>query len=781
MVYRAHDPRFRRDVALKVMFPRFSADPSFRARFEREARIIASLEHYAIVPVYDFGEEDGKLYLVMRFMTGGSLTGRLQRQPPSARGALAMLEPIAEALDYAHAHAVVHRDLKPDNILFARGGQPYLADFGLANWTDPGAGRTSLLHLTRQGQMMGTPAYMSPEQVTASAPVDERTDIYALGIILYEMLAGQRPYQAPTPIKLAAMHISHPVPRIREERPDLPAAVESVIGRALAKRPEERFPSAGELVAALGEALERAPRSVQQTVIEPVRPVPPIPAGTGGTEREREGKRSLPPWLIPAVAGFLLTVFIVSGLVASGFLASRYLPGLAGGAPPGDPDGEQTATLPAAETPPLEEAAAAGAIAAVEEREPSQTGPTSTETPAPTPSPTAPPSATPTPTPTTAPAPVFSSVHFCVEPCLPSGLNAADTFLSGTDVLYVQWTYENLQPGAHYERYWYNEGEEWAHYDCTWPGPSQGVEMVTLSEPDGLRAGQWRLVTRVDGEVVQEAEVTLTGNHDYWFPAGDFDSCFGKRQSAEASAPATPVTGVPRRETEILSHSVNGVPIEAIRFGDGPNSIIMVGGLHAGYAPATVRMAQRAAEYFLENPDAVPENATVHVVYSMNPDSVYYPGRVPGRLNANGVDMNRNWDCNWARDPVIEGQIRPGAGGNRPQSEPEAQALVRLFEEETPAAAIFWEARASNGLVAPGVCGERRSVSNNLAAVYGQASGYRWDTAEAIDLGPVQGDVTNWLDAQGIPAIAVLLPSFTSVDWEPNRAGIDAVLQAYGE
>lgn len=242
-VYRAYDPRFEREVAIKVLPREMLHDPQFRTRFEREAKTIAMLEHPAIVPVYDFGEEDGQLYFVMRYMPGGSLADRLRQGPLSVEEATRILARLAPALDTAHAKGIIHRDLKPGNILFDQYGEPYLSDFGIAKLTQ---GSTTITG----SAIIGTPAYMSPEQAQGEA-IDARSDIYGLGVILFEMLTGQQPFQGDTPMSVVIKHITDPVPHILDLRPDLPVGIEKIVEKALAKRPEERFETASQLAEAL--------------------------------------------------------------------------------------------------------------------------------------------------------------------------------------------------------------------------------------------------------------------------------------------------------------------------------------------------------------------------------------------------------------------------------------------------------------------------------------------------------------------------------------------------
>lgn len=243
-VYKAYDPRFEREVALKVLPREMLHDTQFRVRFEREAKTIAALEHQAIVPVYDVGEEDGQPYFVMRYMTGGDLGNIIANGPMSLAAATKIIERLASALDDAHLKGIVHRDMKPGNILFDRSGEPYISDFGIAKITQAQSSTVT------GGAIIGTPAYMSPEQAQGEK-VDGRSDVYALGVILYEMLSGTQPYQATTPMAIVVKHITEPIPHILDKNPGLPAAIEVVIEKAMAKNPDERFSSAGELYAAL--------------------------------------------------------------------------------------------------------------------------------------------------------------------------------------------------------------------------------------------------------------------------------------------------------------------------------------------------------------------------------------------------------------------------------------------------------------------------------------------------------------------------------------------------
>ncbi|MCC7117915.1 MAG: protein kinase [Anaerolineales bacterium] len=242
-VYHAYDPRFDREVALKVLPREMLHDPQFRTRFDRELKIVATLEHPAIVPVYDVGEEDGQPYFVMRYMNSGSLAKEIEKGKFSLEDAAHLIEKIAQGLTYAHKKKIVHRDLKPDNILFDDTGAPFISDFGVAKVTE------STSSLTGSG-IIGTPAYMSPEQAKGEE-VDGRSDVYGLGVILYQMLSGQQPYSADTPMGVVVKHITEPVPEILKMLPDLPPEADAVIKKALAKDKESRYATPNDLAKAL--------------------------------------------------------------------------------------------------------------------------------------------------------------------------------------------------------------------------------------------------------------------------------------------------------------------------------------------------------------------------------------------------------------------------------------------------------------------------------------------------------------------------------------------------
>jgi len=245
-VYRALDPSSNREVAIKVLPPEMLRNLVTRARFKRELKLVASLEHPAIVPVYDVGEDDDQPFFVMRYMSGGSLATMIKKGRLSLSDAAVIIERLASALDHAHSKGIIHRDIKPDNVLFDAGNNPYLSDFGVAKFTETSVSATG-------HDVMGTPAYISPEQARGEN-VDHRADIYGLGAILYEMLAGKRPYPGETVIGVAVQHVNDPVPDILKVRPDLPVEVDAIIKTAMAKDKQKRYNTALELALALNRA-----------------------------------------------------------------------------------------------------------------------------------------------------------------------------------------------------------------------------------------------------------------------------------------------------------------------------------------------------------------------------------------------------------------------------------------------------------------------------------------------------------------------------------------------
>src|SRR5712691_1380313 len=261
VVYRACQESLDRTVAVKILSENLAASTEFMERFRREACTAANLRHPNVITVHDYGQDErGVPYLVLEYIEGPTLADLMDAGLEDAR-VPNLLDQIAAGLDYAHARGVIHRDIKPGNVLMTDDGRAVLADFGLA-WLLEGA------QLTLTGGVIGTPEYMSPEQA-AGNPIDHRSDVYALGVVLYEMLVGDRPFVAETPIGVLLMHLPDEPPSLLEARPDLPRAVAEVLEKALVKYPNERYSSAGELARAFRAAFS----GVQPRVLAEAQPL----------------------------------------------------------------------------------------------------------------------------------------------------------------------------------------------------------------------------------------------------------------------------------------------------------------------------------------------------------------------------------------------------------------------------------------------------------------------------------------------------------------------------
>jgi serine/threonine-protein kinase len=251
LVYKARQPAMNRMVALKVLSTPMTVNPAFLARFKQEAQVIASLEHAHILPVYDMGEQDGWVFIAMRYMSHGTLTSRIAQGPIPLKDVTQWIEQIGSALDYAHQRGVVHRDVKPSNVLLDTQGNAFLADFGIAKWSE------GSISLTGSG-VIGTPQYMSPEQ-GQGLKIDGRSDEYSLGIMAYEMIIGRPPYEGETPLAIVLKHVTEPLTPPININPRVPQAVSDVISKALSKDPDDRYPTTVAFAQALDAAIAAGP------------------------------------------------------------------------------------------------------------------------------------------------------------------------------------------------------------------------------------------------------------------------------------------------------------------------------------------------------------------------------------------------------------------------------------------------------------------------------------------------------------------------------------------
>ena len=306
-VYKAHDRLLDRQIAVKVLHPHFTEDEEYVERFRREARAVAQLSHPNIVTVIDRGEDEGRQFIVFEYVEGENLKQLLERTGPMpVRDALILALQMARALAFAHGRGLIHRDVKPQNVLLNADGQAKMTDFGIARSVD-------VQGVTITGTVLGTSEYIAPEQARGER-VDAQTDVYSLGVVLYELLVGGVPYEGETFVTVALKHVNEPVPPVLERRPDVPPRVALAIERAMAKSPHERFSSMQELVEELETCLAELDPGDEQATMISRRPV--------ASKRDRRPRRKRRLGVLwPVVAA--LAVLAVAALAALGALALR--------------------------------------------------------------------------------------------------------------------------------------------------------------------------------------------------------------------------------------------------------------------------------------------------------------------------------------------------------------------------------------------------------------------------------------------------------------------------
>ncbi len=282
-VYKAYHAGLDRYVAIKVLHPAFKEDNTFLARFQREARVLAKLEHPNIVPIYDFAEHDGQPYLVMKYIEGETLKSRLSSGPVSLAETIKVVDAVGSALAYAHKQGVLHRDIKPSNVIITHNGFYYLSDFGLARIASAGESTLS------QDTMLGTPSYISPEQAKGVRDLDGRTDIYSFGVVLYEMLVGRVPFSGDTPFAVIHDHIYTPLPPPTAVNPNVTPALEMFLLKALAKERADRFPDVSAMTTAFHQALESQPPVVIPAQAR-IQADAAVPAQSLPSKKETRGK-----------------------------------------------------------------------------------------------------------------------------------------------------------------------------------------------------------------------------------------------------------------------------------------------------------------------------------------------------------------------------------------------------------------------------------------------------------------------------------------------------------
>jgi len=309
-VFKAYHPALDRYVAIKVMHPAFMQDPQFLRRFEREAKVVAKLDHPNIVPVYDFADHLRQPFLVMKFVEGETLKAVLDRGWPAKERILEIIRAIGNALSYAHGQGVLHRDIKPSNILLTDSGGVFLTDFGLARMAEAGQSTLS------GDQLLGTPHYISPEQARGEQNLDEGTDIYSLGIVLYQLCVGRVPFSSDTPFSIIHDHIYTPLPLPRSINAKIPEDLEKVLLKALAKDRPDRFKNVAETVQAFERAVqgispwEPSEDLIATPVVAPV--LPAVTAAQTGAQPARRSRR----WAW-GVGGLLMTTLCLASFFIS--------------------------------------------------------------------------------------------------------------------------------------------------------------------------------------------------------------------------------------------------------------------------------------------------------------------------------------------------------------------------------------------------------------------------------------------------------------------------------
>ncbi len=813
-VYLGYDPDLQRQVAIKVIQQHMAEDHHYITRFHREIEAIKQLGHSAIVPIYDAsrpaepGEEQTTPYLVMQYLSGGTLADKIRYGPLPETEIVSIVNRIAAGLDAAHKKEIIHRDLKPGNILFNEHDEAYLTDFGIVKILgDDGRSQT-------QGPI-GTPAYMSPEQ-SRGLKVDGRTDIYALGVILFEMLTGQR---ADT---LFLARLQRRTLSVQEYNPAIqePLAYDEIMDKALAESPDDRFQTAGEMgrqvtAAAQSWSAYYAAAHPSNPPITPTERTAPY-VDTAASQPASSTAHSLPqPTTQPGVArrnwafaaagiGLLLVVAII--LWRPGITWVTATPTVAAMPPPTDlPSATNTSTpttlaldLPASPEPGIIMVLDRAASAVWQLDDTLARIPTDGRLPVPPNRPVLVQSSS-EPIQMVLPdrTKLLLDTNTLVEIALP-GEETAEARISLTQGRLLVETAVSpvtlttplatvVLPPESSGGLFVSPDAGQLTVDCL---TSACLVQSEISQTAAnLETGQSALV-QADGRIYPTPSAAYAS---YLALANAISNVITPTPTpaltatltttititppSTATTSPTPLVVVFRQNRLEIGRSVNGTPIEAIQLSQGSRPVLFVGGIHAGYAPNALALVAAIITHFQAHPEEIPADIALYVIPNLNPDSPDMPGVVDGRFNANGVDLNRNWDCRWQPNNTILEQFVLNSGGAGPVSEPESQALQAFIQAIAPQAVIFWGSGGrATGLSSPGACEEISLVSAPLAQAYGRAADFNFVDGPIVQADTtLNGDVTNWLDKIGIPAAFIILPRFQDYNWEQNYAGIQAV------
>ena len=517
-VYRAYQPSVDRYVALKVLPQHFAKDATFVERFKREAHVLARLQHPHIVPVYDYGEAEGYTYIVMPLLEAGTLADRLSNEEPLPLPEVKrLMSQIGDALDYAHAQGIIHRDVKPSNVLLDERDNALLTDFGIAKMLE------AQQNITVTGGIVGTPAYMSPEQGMGEE-LDGRSDIYALGVILYELCTGRVPFKAETPMAVMFKHMSDPLPPPKDINPNLPESLERVILKALAKEPENRYSTPAEMAEALQQEtspaaplpeVDSSPDSATavagpDTALSPPPASPTIPSAKS---------KALPPTWLMAGGGIIILLLIgILGLTLFGSDGSQppvLTPTQVAALAPVTSEADNSVSN---EATPTSEVAAQIPATATPEPTPTEVLPTATPEPTAT---EAPPTATPSPEPTPTANTVFPLPEAIVSY---SNTFAGESFSFRTDLslseiaLFYELTFAEMGM-QELEMMRVLEQGNLNLVFANWPEDGRRVQVtgsdLALTTPDNLRivilSFQEGLANEVVFPLTQDAQVLTAG------------------------------------------------------------------------------------------------------------------------------------------------------------------------------------------------------------------------------------------------------------------------------
>jgi tetratricopeptide (TPR) repeat protein len=740
-VYLARQASLDRPVALKILSADLARDPQFVERFQREARTAASLEHPNIVQIYDVGQTDGVFYIAMRYVAGITLADLLQTEGRLRLDrAIGLLTQIAAALDYAHdgpAH-VIHRDLKPGNVLVESGDRATLVDFGIAQ-------ASSATRLTRYNSMIGTPEYMAPEQIEGHS-LAPTTDLYALGIIAYELLAGREPFRSDVPTGVLYQQVHAPMPSLRALRPDVPAYVEAAIQRMLSKKPQDRFRSGNDFVRALS-----------------------------GSVRVSVGRDSHPRAAVlvaGAAAAVLAGLVISAATLASGSASGMFVSSVATVAP-------LAASI--ASTPTID--APATAVA---------TQPATIETPASTTSLEG--------SCRTALANVdgvwssnIGDAAILLEHVRATDPTCHDDSGTVTDKLYAAY----VALGQQYVDMDQSDLAVTQFDKAINLAPSRSeapvYRMLATTYHDGLVArGRGDVDQAIDrlGSVVQSQRDYARGRAlsalaDLYLARADNRSAGGQLQAAQADvdqvlglqpdnshaaqlrqdlrlrlAPATstPVPAPPVTDVTSISlgTSVGGRSMTAARIGNGPVRLGITGSLHGGRELSAYQFLQWLSQTLQTDPAQVPSQLTVYVLPTADPDDV---GRATG-FNLNGVDINRNFPMNWRAETcgAPGGRYGPtgckaNGGGSTALSEPESRAVRALVQDQQLVCLLIVNSGLSVISSRNGGGGIGEPVARRLSGLTGLPY------VPTYTAYPVTGQLVDWVESLGKMGVEVNMPA----------------------